>query len=283
VSRRVAILTPGGDGYGTRWKDVLADKVAPLEAAGIDVEARSWTDAGDLSAFDLTLPLLVWGYHVSVGWAEQVTRWESQGVRLLNPPDVLRWNADKLYLRRLQQRGARIVPTMFVERVDEDALNGAAEAFGSEKLVAKPRISAGAFETIRWSPGQRAEGGPSGSGMIQPYLPSIETSGEVSLIYVGGAFSHAISKVPQPGDFRVQPEYDGIIAAHAPTADEMAAAEGVLAAAGEEFLYARIDLVRDLEDRPALIELELVEPDLFLGFDPHAPRRFADAVKDALA
>ena len=114
--------------------------------------------------------------------------------------------------------------------------------------------------------------------MIQPYLPSIEQEGEISLIYLAGTFSHAIPKRPQPGDFRVQPEYDGIITAHEPAADERAAADAILAQVDEPLLYARVDLVRDLGGRPVLMELELVEPDLYLRFDEQAGRRFARAV-----
>lgn len=277
MSGRVAILTPSSEGgwYGSRWRDVLSRMAAPLEAAGLQVEDRGWTGAGNLAEFDLVMPLLVWGYHRDGDWQAQVRLWEEQGVRLQNPPSVLRWNADKLYLRTLEQGGAPIVPTIFVDRISEDALHDAAAAFGTERLIAKPQVSAGAFQTIRWSPGTPPGDGPDGMAMIQPYLPSIETSGEISLIYLGGVFSHAISKVPQPGDFRVQPEYDGIIAAHRPAEDELAAAEAVLAAAGEELLYARVDLVRDLAARPVLMELELVEPDLYLGYDAQAPGRFA--------
>jgi glutathione synthase/RimK-type ligase-like ATP-grasp enzyme len=118
--------------------------------------------------------------------------------------------------------------------------------------------------------------------MVQPYLPSIEREGEVSLIYFGGAFSHAIRKVPQPGDFRVQPEYRGVISAHAPAADERDAADAALAAVEEPLLYARVDLVRGLDGRPVLMELELVEPDLYLRYDPGSPARLAEAVSRLL-
>ena len=117
--------------------------------------------------------------------------------------------------------------------------------------------------------------------MIQPYLPAIEDEGEISLIYLGGRFSHAVSKRPQRGEFRVQPEYRGIISAHSPSPDELEAAEAILAAVEEPLLYARIDLVRGLEGKPLLMELELVEPDLYLGYDPAAPARFAEAVREA--
>ena len=285
MTNRVAILTPdvGGPTYQSRWREVFARMAAPLEAEGLWVEERSWTDAGDLTPFALVLPLLVWGYYASAEWSDRVARWEGRGVRLRNPANVLRWNADKLYLKRLADRGAATVPTLYVERVTEEALEEAAAAFGTRRLVAKPRISAGAFRTVRWSPGAPLDEAPTAEAMIQPYLPSIETEGEVSLIYLGGRFSHAIRKVPQPGDFRVQPEYDGIISAHEPAPDEYAAAEAALKAAEEPLLYARVDLVRDLEGRPALIELELVEPDLYLGFDAAAPARFAEAVRSALS
>jgi glutathione synthase/RimK-type ligase-like ATP-grasp enzyme len=277
---RVAILTPDrtSEGYRTRWPDVLEHNAAPLEKAGLEVEARDWAEADDLAGFDLVLPLLVWGYPFAPRlWAAAIDRWEAQGVRLHNPASVLRWNADKTYLETLTGRGAPVVPTRHYTQLTRERLAEAALAFGTDKLVAKPRISSTAWRTIRWSPGRPLDGGPQGAAMVQPYLPEIERSGEVSMIFFGGAFSHAVSKRPQPGDFRVQPEFDGIIAAYRPDADEHEAAERVLAAVEEPLLYARIDLVRGLEGKPQLIELELIEPDLYLGHDEAAGGRFAAA------
>jgi glutathione synthase/RimK-type ligase-like ATP-grasp enzyme len=281
---KVAILTPdpADEGYRTRWRDVFERQSAPLRAAGLEVDGPAWTAQADFAAFDLVLPLLVWGYHRACRqWAEMVTRWEGQGVRLLNPPSVLRWNADKTYLGRLAGRGAPVVPTLYADRVTQQVLRAAAEALETDQLIAKPQVSASAWRTIRWSPGQPLDGGPEGAAMIQPYLPAIEGSGEISLIYFAGRFSHAISKVPQPGDFRVQPEYDGIITAHDPAPDELAAAQAILAAVEEPLLYARVDLVRGLDGRPLLMELELVEPDLYLGYWDGAPAAFADAAAAA--
>jgi glutathione synthase/RimK-type ligase-like ATP-grasp enzyme len=275
----IAILTPdpASEGFHTRWPAVLAELAAPLEAAGHRVQGPSWT--ADLSGFDLVLPLLTWGYHLAgADWEHAVERWSGAGLSVWNSPSVLRWNADKAYLSRLSEAGAPIVPTRFAERLSPAHMAEAAQAFGTDRLIAKPRISAGAWRTIRWSPGQSLDQGPTGAAMIQPYLPAIEHEGEVSLIYFQGTFSHAIRKVPQPGDFRVQPEYQGIITAHQPQADERAAAEAALAAVQEPLLYARVDLVRDLAGQPVLMELELVEPDLYLRYDPAAPARFAEAV-----
>jgi glutathione synthase/RimK-type ligase-like ATP-grasp enzyme len=285
MSARIAILTPDktSEGFRTRWPDVLERNAEPLREAGLQVEARDWADVPDLAEFDLVLPLLVWGYPFAPRqWAEAVDRWEGQGVRLRNPASVLRWNADKIYLERLAGRGAPVVPTRHYDRLSEARLEETARAFGTDRLVAKPRISSSAWQTIRWSPGASLAGGPEGAAMVQPYLPEIERSGEVSMIFFGGAFSHAISKRPQPGDFRVQPEFDGITAGYCPDAAEHEAAARILAAVEEPLLYARIDLVRGLDGAPQLIELELIEPDLFLGYDEGAGARFAKAMVEAL-
>lgn len=281
----VIILTPdtNGEWASARWPSVLERMTDPLAEAGIAVEARSWAEAGDLTGAPLVLPLLTWGYHqAGQGWLDRVQAWADAGVALRNPASVLRWNADKLYLARLADKGAPVVPTVFADSVTETVLQEAAQSFGTRQLVVKPQVSAGAWRTIRWSPGASFSEGPDGRAMIQPYLPSIETEGEVSLIYFDGRFSHAIRKRPQPGDFRVQPEYDGIISAHDPSQDERDAAERILTAVEEPLLYARVDLVRGLDGEPALIELELIEPDLYLGYDPAAPVRFAEAVKSSL-
>ena len=282
---RVCLLSPSRDDayFESRWTDVFAATAAPLRARGVEVEHRAWTDAGDLSGFGLVMPLLAWGYHrAAERWAANVARWEGEGVRLANAAPVLRWNAEKTYLAQLAQRGAPVVPTLFVQAVDEAVLRDAAASFGSARLVAKPVASAGAWRTIRW-PDEPVSAGPPGAAMVQPYLPSIESAGEVSLLFFGGAFSHAIAKRPQPGDYRVQPEYDGIITRHVPAADELEAAERVLKAVGEPLLYARIDLVRGLDGRAELIEIEAIEPDLYLGYDPAGGAMFANAVVEALA
>lgn len=283
TGERIAILVPAADGAygGTRWPEVLARMVEPLAAAGMRVEAVDWTTDEDLTGFDLVLALLAWGYHRDGDWAGQASRWQAAGVRLQNPPAVLRWNADKVYLAALEAKGAPVVPTLFVDEVTETAMHAAAARFGTDRLVAKPRVSASAFRTIRWSPGTPLDGAPTDAAMIQPFMANVLESGEPSLLFFDGRFSHAVSKVPQAGDFRVQPEFDGILAPYEPKPDELAAAEAALAAAGEPLLYARVDLVRDREGRPVLMELEAVEPDLFLEYGDGAPARFADAVRAA--
>lgn len=286
MSKRVAILTPDpqDQGFHTRWRDILAREAALLEAAGFAVEGPSWVDPIDAAAYDLVMPLLTWGYHrAGEAWLQAVDGWEWQGLRLANPASVLRWNVDKAYLYTLTERGAPVVPTLYFESMSEEALLAAAEHFGTSQVIAKPRVSASAWQTIRWSAGESLEGGPTEAAMVQPYLPLIETEGELSLLYFGGVFSHAIRKRPQRGDFRVQPEYDGIITAHEPLPDELQAAEAILATVEEPLLYARIDLVRGLDAAPVLMELELVEPDLYVEHDPGTGAAFVAAVERAAA
>lgn len=283
---RAAILTPdpADPDYASRWREVAEVNAAPLRERRFEVEQHSWTSGVDLTGYDLVLPLLVWGYPRAHGaWNEQVTAWEAAGVRLANPGPVLRWNADKVYLAKLAERGAPVVPTLFAEAPDEAALAEAAARLGADQLVAKPRVSSTAWRTIRWSPGDPVTGGPESAAMIQPFLPSIETTGETSLLFFGGRYSHAIRKRPQPGDFRVQPEFSGIITAHDPAPEEVEAAERVLAAVEEELLYARIDLVRGEDGAPLLIELELIEPDLYLGYDPKGGTMFAEAAERSVS
>ena len=280
---RIAILTPDprDEAHASRWRDVLARNAAPLEAAGFEVTGRCWAEADDLAGFDLVLPLLVWGYpRAHRQWIERVEGWQAEGVHLQNPASVLRWNVDKHYLGRLAERGAPVVPTLYADRVTLAVMEEAAERFGSDRLVAKPQISSTAWQTIRWSPGSALDEGPTGAAMIQPYMPAIETHGEISMIYFGSRFSHAIRKRPQPGEFRVQPEYSGIITRHEPEPDELEAATRILAAVEEPLLYARVDLVRGLDGAPALIELELIEPDLYLGYDPGEGAMFVQAVRE---
>jgi len=281
---RIAILgpDPADRDYHSRWRDVFEGEARILARAGLAVESRAWVD--DLAGFDLILPLLTWGYcRAAPQWQTKVAAWAAAGLPVLNPPSVLSWNVDKSYLGRLAERGAPVVPTLYVDRVTDQALAEAAAAFGTDALIAKPRISASAWQTIRWSPGTPLDGGPEGEAMIQPFMPAILDEGELSLVYLAGAYSHAIRKRPSPGDFRVQPEHRGVITPYEPAGDERAAAEAIIAAVDEDLLYARIDMIRDAQGIVRLMELELVEPDLYLEHDPGGGAAFAQAVRVAAA
>lgn len=120
--------------------------------------------------------------------------------------------------------------------------------------------------------------------MIQPYLPTIETEGETSMLFFGGRLSHVVNKRPVPGDFRIQVQYGGIYTALAAApAGALALAEQTLAAIDAPLLYARIDAVPDADGHWLLMEAELIEPDFYLGVDPQAGAGFARALRELLA
>ncbi|MBB5772227.1 glutathione synthase/RimK-type ligase-like ATP-grasp enzyme [Brevundimonas vesicularis] len=286
---QIAVLTPdpADKTYVGRWPEVLERLKATLESTGATVTATPWTnhveDASGLAAYDLILPVIAWGYHRDHGrWLKACATWSEAGLAVANPAEVLRWNSDKAYLARLADKGVPIPQTRWTDRVAQDQVDAAFAETGAPVLIVKPTVSAGAFRTLRLTPGEVLDDAPEGAAMIQPYLKSIETEGETSLLFFGGRFSHAVNKRPVAGDFRIQVQFGGLYRAVTPDAAAMALAEQVLAAIGEPLLYARIDMARDDAGQWVLMEAELIEPDFYLDHDPANGAGFAEAVKARL-
>lgn len=286
----IAVLTPdpADPSYAGQWPGVLERLADALSTAGITVEATPWTDhvedASGLTACPLVLPLIVWGYHRDHGrWMRACETWSAAGVRMLNPPPVIGWNSDKSYLGRLAEQGVAIPPTVWIDGPTQADVDAAFDRFETDTVIVKPRVSGGAWKTLRLSRGDRLADAPGGPAMIQPYLPSIETEGETSLLFFGGKLSHVVEKRPVAGEFRIQVQFGGRYAALAePPAGALALAERTLAAIGEDLLYARIDMARGPDGEWLLMEAELIEPDFYLGSAPEGGRRFAEAVKARL-
>lgn len=286
----VCILTPdpGDRSYADHWPQVLARLGEAMAGEGITVASRPWTDqVADISglrAFPLILPLVVWGYHRDHGrWLSACRAWREAGLPVANPPAVLAWNSDKTYLRRLEQAGVAIPPTLWADAPDDAAITAAFDALKTDRIVVKPTVSGGAWKTLRLSRGDDISGAPDGPAMIQPYLPAIETEGELSLLFFGGRFSHAVRKTPVGGDFRIQSQYGGDYAPEpAPPAEALVLAERTLKAVAEPLLYARIDMVRGADGGWLLMEAELIEPDFYLACAPDRGAGFARAVKERL-
>ena len=176
-----------------------------------------------------------------------------------------------------------IPPTLWVDSVTQGDVDSAFERFRTDVVIVKPRVSGGAWKTLRLSRGDRLADAPDGPAMIQPYLPSIETEGETSLLFFGGALSHVVNKRPVTGEFRIQVQFGGQYAAlPQPPAGALALAEKTLAAIDEDLLYARIDMARGPDGGWLLMEAELIEPDFYLGSAPEDGTRFAEAVKARL-
>ncbi len=224
-----------------------------LVRRGAEVRAVVWDDASvDWSAFDAIVIRSTWDYHKRFdefrAWLDRM-----DGLPLWNPPAVLRWNTHKSYLLDLQSRGVPIVPTLLVPRGG---------------FIVKPAVSATAFRTERHATDVDV--------LVQPFVPEIVTDGELSFVFLGQQFSHAVRKRVASGDFRVQTEFGGSVEPFAPGDDLIGQAAEIAASLGDGWLYARIDcIVRD--GRLLLMELEATEPSLFL--DAESAGRFADAIR----
>lgn len=288
---RIAVLTPdpSDPSYAGQWPGVLARLSEALTETGVEAEPTAWTDhiedASGLAGYPLVLPLIVWGYHRDHDrWMQACATWEAAGINMLNPASVVAWNSDKSYLGRLNEKGVAIPDTVWVEGVTQADVDAAFDRFNAETLVVKPRVSGGAWKTLRLSRGDRLIDAPEGPAMIQPYLPTIETEGETSLLFFGGKLSHVVNKRPVNGDFRIQTQYGGqYVALPEPPADALALAEKTLAAIGEDLLYARIDMAPDAAGNWLLMEAELIEPDFYLGAAPEGGWNFAEAVRARLS
>lgn len=275
---RAAILTPAPD-FWEAWAWAYDVEAAVLERAGIEVEPRPWTEPGDLDGIDLVMPLVAWGYHLdSPRWHALLDRFEAERRKVLNPVALLRWNSDKRYLAELGRMGIAVIPTRIAERIDEAALAEARAEYGAE-LVIKPPVSASADGTHRLLAQdplpEESRGRPM---MIQPFLRSVAEEGEYSIMLFGGEYSHTIVKRPKAGDYRVQPHLGGTEEACAPPPGAIDLAEAALAAAPAEAAYARVDMIRDESGALAIIELEMIEPALWLQHAPDGGTAFVRAV-----
>jgi len=256
--------------------------VDALRAAGLRVERRSWDDPSiDWSMVRCGLVRTTWDYHhrwpVFDAWLTRV----AQTTPLINAAGVLRWNLDKRYLLDLAEAGVQVVPTRVAARG-----SGASLAIHGPSVI-KPVVSAAGRETHRVHPGAEAEALwdrllEVEDMMVQPFVESVLGRGEVSLMVIDGEVTHAVQKIAAPGEFRVQDDHGGTVHAYTPTAAERELAARAMAAAPDGALYGRVDLVNLADGTPAVMELELVEPEMFFRFGPGAAERMAAAVARSL-
>ena len=255
--------------------------VAELSALGVTAEVQPWDEPLDWAAYGLAVVRTTWDY-----WdrRDEFTTWALAVGRLTalrNPAEVLVWNSHKGYLADLRAAGVPVVPTRLVSRGASDReLASALAPFGDAEVVIKPAVSAGARGTLR---GSATDGASAlhlaqlvrnGDALVQPFAESILTNGETSLIFIDGTPSHAVRKVPASGEYRIHEHHGGSVQPHTPSAAELATARAALTAAPAATSYARVDLVQ-LPEGPAVMELELIEPELFLPHAPAAAARYA--------
>jgi glutathione synthase/RimK-type ligase-like ATP-grasp enzyme len=257
---------------------------AALEARGLSLKPVVWDDPSvDWAGMRVAVLRSTWDYFHRrdefVAWARRV----SEATQLWNPVPVVEWNTHKFYLRELAAKGAPVVPTAFLERGRRADLGAILALRAWPTVVVKPAVSADSWGTIRATAETLAAGQAHLDAllserdvMVQPFLSSVEESGERCLVFIDGQLSHAVRKRSLfLGGRHVGPEGEPVPIAP----DEAQAAENVLRLAGHPpLLYARVDLARDMSGQPLLMELELVEPTLFLKDHPAACARLADAI-----
>jgi glutathione synthase/RimK-type ligase-like ATP-grasp enzyme len=260
--------------------------VQALSASGVRSEAAVWNDdALDWEKYSAVVIRSTWDYHLRLDeFLAWLDRLESLDIRVLNAPALVRWNAEKGYLQDLADRGIAIVPTRWVERGERTSLAEILRETGWGDVVVKPSVSASAHQTWRMSADEaetrEAEFSSmveSGRVLVQPFLEAIRTEGEWSLLFYGGEYSHAVLKRPRHDDFRVQQTHGGTADVQEPPRDVVEQGYRAVEATGQASLYARVDGCV-VDGRFVLMELELIEPDLFLRAHPAAPQRLAAAL-----
>ncbi len=271
---RLDLLMPArGDDYAAMAAEEAEHYVAAFAARGITLGPLPWNEAPGIG--DAALALFAWGYHLAPErWREVLDRWPAERP-LLNPPALIAWNVRKTYLAELERKGVLIVPSWFGAATPA-SVAAAFARFGCEELVVKPQISAGSHQTRRLKPGDPVP--PLAEAILQPFLPAVGKEGELSLLFIGGTFSHAVRKVAKPGDFRIQPQFGGQLSRFDPPAEALSVATQALAALPEAPVYARVDLIRLPAGSLALMELEVIEPDLYPDLGDDVPGKLADAV-----
>lgn len=269
--------------------------IAPLAERGVTAVPVVWNDPRvDWAGFDIVVIRSCWDY---LWCREEFVEWAHGVPRLANPAEVIAWNTDKRYLRDLAAAGVPVVPTTWVRpgRPWTPPRRG--------EWVIKPAVSLAGLDTGRYrmaDPRQRELAGghvrrlqeAGRSVMVQPYLDAVDGAGETSLIYLGGAFSHAVRKAglltgPDSGpDRRFLADGGRPVGRTAVTAAQREVAARALAhvpGGPGRLLYARVDLIPGRDGSPLLIELELTEPQLFFAHAPEAAERLATAVRQAAA
>ncbi|MEU8968909.1 hypothetical protein AB0D11_06465 [Streptomyces monashensis] len=282
---RIALATYDPGALAHRDAD-LPVLVRALQDGGAEAEARYWDDENaDWGAYDLVVIRSTWDYSWRAAEFEEWVERVAARTRLANPASVVRWSMDKRYLGELAAAGVPTVPTSYI------APGEAIRLPTGHEYVIKPTSGAGARFAARYTPDEHeaarrqlarmhAEGF---AAMVQPYVRGIDVSGERALQFLGGRLLHASRKgaVLAPGT-----PYDAAKVAHPnlarwePTEAELAVAERALASVpgGPELLYARVDLVDGEDGTPRLMELELVEPNLFLWLHPGSLERVAQTI-----
>lgn len=262
--------------------------LAAMRARGLKAEPVIWENGADWAAYDVVVTRSIWDYHLKY---ERFLRWldrlDEAGTRVFNPTSLQRWNSDKHYMLDLERSGINITPTRIVERGAAIPLADVLVDTGWPSAVVKPAVASTGYET--W----QLTGAPTAADaarfatqvaampvLVQEFVAGIR-DGEQSFVFIGGDYSHCVLKKSATEDFRIHIEWGGTVERIEPAPALIDWARTVVAAVQEPWMYARVDAVIDARGNPVVMELEMLEPELFFAYEPAATDRFIDALNHA--
>lgn len=257
-----------------------------LHDKGLIITKEIWNDSAvKWEDYDVAIIKSPWDYfdHISdfYAWLQNM---ESLNIRLLNPVDTLKWNADKRYLNDIKSAGLNITPTEFLSSSSELELSSYFSTYDCEQIIVKPAVSGGSKNTFKLTKDNFESNLPlikqlieKETFIVQPFLKEIETDGEMSFLFFGGKFSHAVLKKAAAGDFRVQATFGGTVHPQNPSPDIILKAKAYVNQFAKDCLYARVDTAT-INGELVLMELELIEPFLFLDTNTNALENYYQAL-----
>ena len=260
-----------------------------LQQKGLDIHKAAWADETvQWEQFNCIILKSPWDYvekpTLFYAWLDQMTE---LNIPVLNPADIVEWNCDKHYLKDIADEGLKVIPTAFIEKGSTFNYGEHCKSFDTETLIVKPCVSGSSKNTFLLARDSEEETAminkllEKEAMMVQPFIPSVQEEGEWAFLYFGGKFSHALMKKPAEGEFRCQQQFGGSVHAIQPEASVLESATEYVTQFAEGCLYARVDgLV--IEGTFYLMELELVDPVLFLSIDEEAAERYYVALQTAL-
>jgi glutathione synthase/RimK-type ligase-like ATP-grasp enzyme len=278
---RIALATAAHLPLGSEDDQVLLEA---MRAADIDVASAIWDEQADWTQFDVVMLRSIWDYHLKYArflqWLGQL---EAAGTRVINDTNVVRWNADKHYMLDLERRGVRITPTRAVKSRDHSSLADIMRETGWQHAVIKPTVSSTGYET--WFVGAPCSEHDESrftlqrqhmDVLVQEFAEGVR-DGEMSFVFLGGEYSHAVLKRAAGAEFRIHVEHGGTVETYTPRQEQVAWARDVMEKVHEPWTYARVDAVADAEGL-LLMELELLDPELFFKYEPSAAQQLISAI-----
>lgn len=261
--------------------------IPALKELGWIVEKVSWRAQGtDWTRYEVVVIRSPWDYPTDAArFLALLDEIEASGTPLFNPPELVRWNLHKSYLKWLEERDVNVVPTRWLNKPRQADIQALFEEYATDTMVIKPAVGANAEHAHVLYKATLERDWPGiepvfehRQAMVQPFRDAIQSEGEYSLMFVDGKISHTIRKTPKAGDFRSQEEHGADITLVEPETLLVRRASEAVSALSQRPLYGRADMIRNPDGDFEIMELELVEPSMYLRMDPGAPMRFAEAI-----